>query len=531
LKRYHLYLLALLSGLLLGLSWFPHGLLPLIFLAWVPLLIMEDAVCRSEQFRSRIVFYAGYLAFFTWNLVTTWWLVNASWGGAAMAIIFNSLIMATFFYAAHTVKKRIGKWGNVILVLSWLGFEFIHLNWSLSWSWLTLGNSFADSPSLIQWYEYTGVAGGSLWVLLVNFLLFGVFKKYKAGIRNFISSGIILAALLILPPVFSFLLSSKKNTAPVRVLKTVILQPNVDPYHEKFVLGYREQLEKMLEQAAKAVDSTTDYLVFPETALTESIWEEEFDKSESLQMLHAFLSNYPRLTIVTGATTFKSYGQYEEPSETAKKFTQDPGYYDEYNTALQLDHSGKIQVYHKSKLVQGVETMPLQFIFKHFESVALDMGGTTSSLGTQKERSLLYSADSSVKVAPVVCYESIFGEYVTGYVKKGANLITIITNDGWWGETPGYMQHLRYGRLRAIENRRWIVRSANTGTSCFIDPQGNILQPAGYWVPAVLTGQVELHSELTFYTKYGDYIGRTAFFSALILLIYSWLIRFRIVKK
>jgi apolipoprotein N-acyltransferase len=523
--------LSLLSGALLGFAWFPHGFLPLIFIAFIPLLVVEDVVCRDPKFRSGIVFLCSFLAFLLWNLITTWWLKNASIGGAVMAIGLNSLIMAIFFYAAHTVKRRIGKWGNLILVFSWIAFEFIHLNWSLSWSWLTLGNVFADTPGIIQWYEYTGVLGGSLWILLVNFILFDIYKKRSETKSKLIRKATIFIIVLAFPFVWSVLVLANPAQCKEIPLRTVIVQPNVDPYNEKFFLGYEEQLVKMLKLAETKVDSTTDYVVFPETALTEDIWEERMNESRSIAILNAFIAKYPRLNVVIGASTLKAYRMDEEISESARKFTQQEGYYDVYNTAFQLDSTKKVQVYHKSRLVQGVETMPLQFIFKYFESLAMDMGGTVGSLGTQKERSLLYSSDSLVKVAPVICYESIFGEFVTDYVKKGANLITIITNDGWWGDTPGYMQHLRLGRLRAIENRRWIIRSANTGVSCFISPEGEILDAAGYWTPVAIEGIVSMNHKMTFYTRCGDYIGRIALYTALILLIYSWLIRFRLVKK
>jgi apolipoprotein N-acyltransferase len=198
---------------------------------------------------------------------------------------------------------------------------------------------------------------------------------------------------------------------------------------------------------------------------------------------------------------------------------------------LQLDNTSEIQVYHKSKLVPGVEQMPFPFIFKHLESIAIDLGGTTGQLGTQNERSFFFSEDHKMRTAPVVCYESIYGEYVGNYIKNGANFISIITNDGWWADTPGYRQHLKYGRLRAIETRRWIARSANTGISCFIDPKGNILQATGWWIPAVISQNIGLNKELTFYTIYGDYIGRAALCIALALLIYSLFIRFKIAKK
>ena len=129
-----------------------------------------------------------------------------------------------------------------------------------------------------------------------------------------------------------------------------------------------------------------------------------------------------------------------------------------------------IVLYHKAKLVPGVETLPsfLNFMGKWFE----DFGGISGTLGRDSERKVFVPWDNHFKAAPIICYESIFGDYITEYVRKGANILTIITNDGWWGNTPGYKQHMNYARLRAIETRKWVARSANTGISCFIDPVG-----------------------------------------------------------
>ncbi len=528
-KKYQLYLLSLFSGLLLAFGWFPHGWLPLLFIAFVPLLLIEHIVFLDQtRFKSRMVFWATFLAFFTWNLVTTWWLKNASWGGAALAICLNSAFMSLVFLFYHKIKKRLGeKWGLLIFVSLWITFEFLYHNDQVTWPWLTLGNGFADTVGLIQWYEYTGVFGGSLWVLAINCLFFSclineVTKKKVTA----------LLALVGIPVLFSILLEhNSKNAASKEGYKVVIVQPNIDPYNEKFSGTYEEQLQKMLKLAADKIDSTTEYVVLPETALIEDIWEDELEESSSVITIRKFLLNYPGLKMVVGASTVKPFLPGEALSPTARKFYNANAYYDAYNTALQFDNSRTVQKYHKSKLVPGVEQMPMQFIFKYLDEFALEMGGTSGSLGVQSTRGVFAATDGPEKVAPVICYESVYGEYVTGYVKNGANFIAVITNDGWWGNTPGHVQHLKLSRLRAIENRRWVVRSANTGISCFISPEGEISQATKYWEPAAISGTIGLNNQQTFYTRFGDYIGRIAMYSAFLLIIYSWLIRFRIIKK
>ena len=145
------------------------------------------------------------------------------------------------------------------------------------------------------------------------------------------------------------------------------------------------------------------------------------------------------------------------------------------------------------------------------------MGGSTGSLGPQPEPTVFTDLDS-VKVGAAICYESIFGEWIAGYVKKGAQALFIITNDGWWGDTPGYRQHLQYGRLRAIETRRSIARSANTGTSCFVNQRGDILQPTPWWEASVIKQTINLNDKITFYTRFGDYISKVAILLSFVLI-------------
>lgn len=131
--------------------------------------------------------------------------------------------------------------------------------------------------------------------------------------------------------------------------------------------------------------------------------------------------------------------------------------------------------------------------------------------------------DTASGIAPVICYESVFGEFLNEYIHKGAGAIAVITNDGWWGNTPGYKQHLVYGRLRAIETGRWIMRSANTGISCFINNRGDIIKPTNWWEPAVIKHTIPSTIDSTFYVDHGDYIGKTAVlaFGLFLLLVIS----------
>ncbi|HQH19920.1 MAG TPA: apolipoprotein N-acyltransferase, partial [Bacteroidales bacterium] len=158
---------------------------------------------------------------------------------------------------------------------------------------------------------------------------------------------------------------------------------------------------------------------------------------------------------------------------------------------------------------------------KFLEKYALDLGGIVGSLGIQNERSVFTSNDGKIKAAPVICYESIYGEFVSKYVRNGANVICIITNDGWWENTAGYKQHFEYARLRAIENRKNIIQSANTGISGFINQRGDVIQKTSWWKEEVLKDNVFLNDQKTIYVRYGDYIARTSYYMSLAIILFT----------
>jgi apolipoprotein N-acyltransferase len=186
---------------------------------------------------------------------------------------------------------------------------------------------------------------------------------------------------------------------------------------------------------------------------------------------------------------------------------------------LFIDSTENIQIHHKSKLTPGVENMPSLGIFKPLENLAINLGGTTGSLGIEKQP-MIFTDEIGTKVAPIICYESVYGEFVSNYISKGAQAIFVITNDGWWSDSPGHRQHFLFSILRAIETRRSIARSANTGISAFINQRGDVFQKTDYWVPAALRGTINLNDKMTYYTRNGDYIAHiSGFISALLLLV------------
>lgn len=523
-NRPNTLLFALLGALLLSLSWF-YGLTAFIFASFVPLLIIENYFSVSNDIKRKKIKFIGlvFLTFFVWNLATTWWIWYASHEGAIMAIFSNAILMSIFFVTFSNIKNKINKsWAIWLLIPVWLAWEYLHTVWDISWPWLTLGNVFAYKTTWIQWYEYTGTSGGSLWIIYVNILLFQMLQLPSFQLKQALKPLIAVIAPILIS---YFILLSYKNTSVLKEQQVVIVQPNIDPYNEKFDSDFSVQFNSTYEQIKGKITNQTDYLVLPETFIINNINEDEINTDTDIQLFKdSLLKKYPNLNIVTGINSYKFFTPNEKPSATARLDHNSGLYYDMYNTALQINKNN-LAVYHKSKLVPGVELMPFPALLKPLEKYALDLGGTIGSLGMQKERSVFKGVEG-IKVAPVICYESVYGDYCTEYVRNGANFIFIITNDGWWNNTPGHKQHLNYARLRAIETRRSIARSANTGISAFIDETGNISQPTKWWEKAVIQAQLKPNDTITFYVKYGDLISKISVLLALLTLAYYWFLRF-----
>ena len=501
---------SVLSGLLLAFAWPEIGFFPVLFIAFVPLLILEDEVQKSAHpKKGRIVFWYSFLAFFIFNAITTYWVYHATLFGAIAAFLVNASLMATAFYLFHKIKANTNeRLGYFSLLVVWVSMEYLHLNWDLSWPWLTLGNGFANVPNVVQWYEYTGILGGTLWVLLMNILLFRLVKRKnpKAILLPFL--------VLILPLLFSYyLIPELKNEGQLKVL---IVQPNIDPYTDKFSVGYEQQLADFIALAKTKLNQETDLLVGPETALQEGIWENKIEATYSVREFRKLQQEFPNLNILVGASTYKMFGHGERKTATAREIRNEKIFYDAYNSAIFIPDSGSVEVYHKTKLVPGAEKMPFPSILDKLAALAVDLGGTAGSLGSDNKVHKFVVNEKLI--TPLICYESIYGD-----LQKGkTNLITVITNDGWWKNTAGYKQHFEYARLRAIEQRKTIVRSANTGISGVINANGKVIESSNWDEAVCIAADVSLNNETTFYSVFGDYIGRISVFVAFMLMITSF---------
>ena len=537
-KRSRMLLLALLSALLFSIPFFQWGTGLLLMVAFVPLLLVEDEIAKRKRKHAKkdrkgsILGYA-LITFVVFVLLTTWWIYWATWTGPIASVIVNGGYMTLTFLVFHRVRRRLGdRLGYASLVFFWLAFEFLYIRAQINFPWIVLGNGFANDVMMIQWYEWTGALGGSLWVLVMNVLVFKLVKGYlekRSLSANRLRLGWVLGVLVV-PLLFSMVryFTYEEQDDPYEM---VVLQPNIDPFEKFGSVPQDVQTEYLLHIADSLVTQETDYIIGPETFINSpGLWLRLIDQHPEVLKLQAFLQDYPKAKLVIGASTFKLYKEPSEFTSTSRLYRSGPDRWDYFNSAFQLDASGEIPVYHKSMLVTGVEKMPHKELLGFLGNLVVNLGGTMRGNGYQEFRETFASPQDGTRVAPVICWESVFGEYVSDYVgEAGANFLFIITNDGWWKDTPGHRQHNSFARLRAIETRRSVARSANTGISSLIDQRGVELARIGWWERSGLRGTLNKNDKITFYVKHGDYLGRIAVLLTVILLLYS--IVFRYIKK
>lgn len=523
------FFLAILSGSLLAASWVTYGITPLIFIAFVPLLLADSHIRSHYKHTKRKIFILSYIAFLIWNIVSTWWIWNSTQVGAVLAISINSLLMTLTFLLYHLVAKRsTQKLSLIFLVAIWLSFEKFHLWWDISWPWLNLGNVFSEKITWIQWYEYTGTFGGSLWVWLLNIIFYIAAKDYltdknRALLAKRVGIAMLFFAIPVVISYYSYINYSEKG---LKTADVVVLQPNIDPYEEKYQFSNESTSEAISYFLLDKLDHKVNFIITPETMFARNILIDELANSAPVNTLKNLFLAFPQVNWVVGVSLLKFIEDKKDVTAQSNYLAEQKIWYNDYNSAFLLNYdyfrSDTLPLYHKSKLVVAVENFPYQHLLKPIlGDMLINLGGTVALKTTQSERSVFTGRETFGKAAPIICYETVYGEFVTDYIKKGANFLAILTNDAWWGDTQGYKQLLSYTRLRAIETRRSVARSANTGISAFINGRGDILKALPYRDFNTLRCTIALNEEVTFYVRMGDYIARIAGFLAFFIFLYA----------
>jgi len=490
--------LSVIAGLLLGLSFPPF---PFPFLSLPSFVCIFRIVDLSSSAREAA--FWSYPAFLIWNIIVTYWLAIATVPAGIAAFLANSAVMTLPVMLQHRFQySKLPGWLIALLQAgAWISFEYLHHHWQLAWPWLTIGNSWANMPHLIQYLNITGLWGASFWILFTAALI------YQAISNGYQRLAYLAVMIFLIFPLLSFALSWMKTPQPLaKTQQVIVVQPNFDSYERYggFSSG-KQAINHLLKLSDSLRTPGTDLIVWPENAIQRSI----SSLSSSLQNTNSpkirLLEKTRRwnVNIIGGSIYYDFFNPAEAPPLPYYNHNNKP--YLPYNAAFNFSPNQPMQVYKKHELVPVVERVPYIYFLN-----AIDIFGWVdwnSIQGYGRGQQTNPFSIGQTHTPALICYDSVFPGWVRQTMQSDSGFLTIITNDGWWGNTSGHAQHFAYARLRAIEFGRWIVRSANNGISGIIAPDGSIMEKSLYDHETVFKYEVPVLSRTTFYKQYGDWLA------------------------
>lgn len=498
--------LPLLSGMLLGASFPTWPGVRLELFAWialVPILVSLDREFHPGPFFRKVLATTSLFC-----MISLWWICLATVTGGLLTIAVQSLFSTIPFLLFFMVRRWTGR-GYALFALPflWTGWEWAYMQQELSLGWLTLGNSQANLLWMVQYADLTGVWGVSFWVVAFNVLVFALISNRGRTIS--MVGGIALLALMVVAPLLYawHVFDTPPGQDRARSVRVALVQPDIDPHLKWGGIGFDATLDRLLRLTGRSLaGNPADLVLWPETAIPFFIRNPEY--ASYMDGLRHSVDGW-KTPLLTGVPDI-GYPSRQIASADAGQPVVNAGPeidYPAYNASmLLLPGQEGVQVYRKMRLVPFGERVPYLDYFPWLERMSFSMSGISS---WQRGRETTVMTVRSGNKAPfmignVICYESIFPGLVSKFAAGGAELLTLVTNDGWYGTSYGPWQHAAIGRIRCIENRRAMARCANTGVTLAYDRYGRTIAETPWWRQSVLTVDVPLETGLTFYTKNPD---------------------------
>lgn len=511
---------ALGAGAAVGAAYPPTVLGPLAWVGLVPILALLD---RAVELGRRW-FGLLYLFAWAWHGAANWWVM--SWqretdpylmvAGAVLWLVHPLFLMpALAVYAVLRKRNMTLPTALVVMAALMVGVEWLHSLGDLSYPWLALGYTQLRSSALAQIADLTGVWGVSLIVVALNAVVYGWMRQtmsrhaaHVTPVRGALQLGGWMLAV-IAPPllygVFRLIEYSPHDSKPSRI---AVVQPNINPWRK---WAYAD-VQPMLEQHIALQDSvrrTTplDLVLWSETALPINLLDAT--GAPLLQQIQRWCDS-TGTAILTGFADIERYRPLRA-----------------YNAAVLIaPNAVDFPLHRKSRLTPFGEYMPFSDALPELARL-LQWGVGISSWAKGPGATVLplcRGGDTVLRLGVMICIESIYPAYCADYVRRGADVLAVITNDAWYDGTPGPDQHFAIAQMRAIETRRPVVRCTNSGISGFISPLGTVLARAPAQKALALVGTVSPQQEKTFYVQAGDWLPVGLLFIAGGMII-VWMLR------
>ncbi|HYW34415.1 MAG TPA: apolipoprotein N-acyltransferase [Balneolaceae bacterium] len=495
------WLLSIVAGILLGLSFPPF---PFPFLEFPALIFILRLITLSKSARQAA--YYSYPGFFIWNVIVSYWMMLASVIAGIAAILANAVLMSLIVMLQYFAQKKF-KNGWIIALLQtafWVSFEYLHLHWDLSWPWLSLGNAWANATAVIQYISATGYLGISFWVMFSSTLIYQIIRQPGKNLKIGASVVLLLFPVISLIQLAFLPASAKKTIHSEKKVQVVAAQPNFNTYKSNGGYATPQKALKHLFALSDSVrTSKTQLILWPESGIYPYITNRSA-RSYAARQVKKRLKKRAKTwnTTIIGGTGYLQYFPKNDHPPLPKWAGKIP--YLTYNAAVGFYPNQTIKVYRKHNLVPVIERFPYVRFFNKIDVFGLINWASIQQFGEGHQPDQ-FNIDGT-KVPVLICYDSIYPGWVRHFIQNGAGFISIITDDGWWGNTSGHIQHFDYARLRAIEFRRWVIQDSNNGTSGVITPDGSVKKRTRFGDRTAFRYNVPVLHKFTFYTRFGDWL-------------------------
>ena len=516
-----LFLYPLLSSLLFYLAWMDFPGSPFFFfIAFIPLLLLAEPIA-GKVLKKRHYLLGVYLSLVLWNLATLSWMAKLGMLNLILIAVIYSMMLLPPFYFYHRAKRVSANFAYLLFVLCWFAIEFIHSNVMVGLPIQTLGYGLADYPSWIQWYEWTGVFGGSLWMLTINVLLFALWKHYRILNSPDRKKGLIALAVMIIPFGLSLLLQRDTQQISGKRIKTMAIHSNLDCYSEKYNMPVDSVLDYYYQLILADYNDSIDLVLLPENAVTSLDWVEGFYNggNDRINNLKAFSQDLKLKNFVAGGVAYELYEGRPEDNLLATYMESTQQYVLMYNMVLNI-HRGKLNFRTKEKLVPFEETHPFPRLKDFTTFLYNPLGGFTFSVRKGNRDNI--TINDSEKLGALICYESAYGNMTRRMVNKGAQLLSVMLNEGWYDSLEGSDKFEKFSTIRAIETRRYVARSSNRGISSIIDLNGKIIAKKSRSNDGAVIADIPLSREKTIYVRFGHWLIKGTFIFFFVALFYLY---------
>src|SRR5690554_345307 len=523
-KLFYAVFLPLCTGLLLGFSAIPSEYYYFSFVAFLPLLFASDyAMAHAKPL---LVFaFQVLLALVTYFIMSFYWVLQTANMGFLVAIVYIiPFVLLVSFYVYF--KKTYPKFAALYFIAAWLTAELIQANFQLGSPFFNLGNNLGANHKLIQWYEYTGGAGGTLWILIVNFLLFSFIRNFSNSFKQLLQSGLVLLFVVFAPIIISLSIyagyQEKGNSKEV-----LVIHPSTDNRDVKYRVNIYELMDIYLGIMLPELTENTEYVVLPETAITNAGWVKDFNRNLVFNHFYEHTDSFPNLKLITGAVVYEEIPDVEK----IKYYQRIPGirfsenyktWYYTYNAALQIEKKQVPQLRVKDQLVPYQEYAPYPLVMPRLTPVGVDF-----QFSKRENNRMVYRSANGLQTSAMVCYESVYNKLFYQASREGAQAFFVLLNEGWYENGNVPKQFLQHSVIRAVENRRSISHSSNMGISAIINQRGDVIDKTDSKKADTLRQEIKLNRQVTFVARLGSYIEVLALMATLGLIAYIFVMKIK----